>query len=101
MLSRFIKLIPKYQVPLTPCGAPLVESPVNPFPRLQFSTKLVRDTLLPRTGSETLGPGSDGTAASGPPLWLPSAFEPDFMKKHVLQPSPCIDQSPPPGNTTP
>ncbi len=54
---------------------------MRPFPWLPFSVKLLSETFAPRGG--TGGPGSEGLAASGPPLWMPSLFEPDLIKKPV------------------
>src|SRR5215467_3062996 len=100
MPSKFIRLMPQYHTrPVTPCRAPLVEFPLNPFPWFPFTVKLLSVTLLPRAG--TGGPGSNGIAASGGPLWMPSLLVPDFTKKPVPQPSPAIPQCPPAGRNKP
>ena len=91
--------MPKYHPVVLPCGIPVVESPLWPFPWLPLRVKLLSETLLPRGGAG--GPGSEGMAAFGPPLWMPSLLVPDLMKKPVPQPSPAMTQWPPAGRKRP
>src|SRR5258708_18452982 len=100
MGSKLIRLMPKYQGGSSlRCRVPLVESPLRPFPWLPFTVKLPSETFIPRGGAG--GPGSDGTAALGGPLWMPSLFVPFFMKNPVPQPSPAMLQYPPAGRNKP
>jgi len=69
MLSKFIRLMPKNRVYLLPWRVPLVETPSKPLPCLPLSVKFLSEMFIPR--AEAGVPGSEGTFASGGPLWCP------------------------------